>query len=57
MVYSLDRKAVMFEKQFLQDIDQYKIFNNVNISAYLDSRNRLDTTKIGKILVNNEGMD
>jgi hypothetical protein len=46
MVYSLDRKAVMFEKQFLQDVDQYKIFNNLNISAYLDSQNRFDTTKV-----------
>jgi hypothetical protein len=35
MVYSLDRKAVMFEKQFLQDIDQYKIFNNLNLQGYI----------------------
>lgn len=31
LVYSLDRKAVMFETQFLQEIEQFKIFENLTI--------------------------
>lgn len=31
MVYSLDRKAVMFETQFLGELEQFKIFENIEI--------------------------
>jgi len=31
LVYSVDRKAVMFETQFLQELEQYKIFENIHI--------------------------
>lgn len=31
LVYSLDRKAVMFETQFLWEIEQFKIFENIYI--------------------------
>lgn len=55
--YSLDRKSVMFEKQFLQDVDQYKIFNNLNLQKYIDNEGRFNTTQVWKVLVNSEWME
>jgi len=37
LIYSLERKAVMFETQFLKDTEQYKIFDNIDLSPYVDS--------------------
>lgn len=55
--YSLDRKAVMFEKQFLQDVDQYKIFNNLNLQKYIDNQWHFNTTAVWKVLINTDWMD
>ncbi len=51
LVYSLDRKAVMFETQFLWEIEQFKIFENIHIP---ETAKNLDWTvslaKLWKIL-------
>lgn len=51
LVYSLDRKQVMFETQFLQDMEQYKIFENIYIPE--SARNTdwtVDLKKLWKVL-------
>lgn len=52
--YSLDRKQVLFETQFLQETDQYVLYENILFpeTAKDDDWNIL-TTKIGKKLQNN----
>ena len=50
-VYSIDRKQVMFETQFLQEVDQYKIFENIAIPDYAyNSDWSIDLKSMGKVL-------
>jgi hypothetical protein len=47
LVYSLDRKAVMFETQFLGQVDQYKIFENIQIpDSAITDKGTVDITKM-----------
>jgi len=51
IVYSLDRKAVMFETQFLWEIEQFKIFENINIPKVAINDNwTVSLAKMPKIL-------
>ena len=51
IVYSLDRKQVMFETQFLQEIDQYKIFENIYIPDYAKNADwSVDLKMLWKVL-------
>lgn len=50
LVYSLDRKLVMFETQFLWEIEQFKIFQNIALQP--DAQGRVDFTKIWKVFAN-----
>lgn len=51
LVYSLDRKQVMFETQFLQEVDQYKIFDNVVPSKEAHNLDwTYDVNRMGKSL-------
>ncbi len=52
--YSLDRKQVLFETQFLQEIEQYVLYENIDFPS--DSKDKdwnVLSTKIGKKLQNN----
>lgn len=52
--YSLDRKQVLFETQFLQEVDQYVLFENINFPSSAKWENgEIVSTKIGKKLTNN----
>jgi len=51
LVYSLDRKQVMFETQFLKNIDQFIVLTNIDLSNEAqDSRGRIDFKKVWKVL-------
>lgn len=51
LVYSLDRKAVMFETQFLWEMEQFKIFENLYIpDSAKDSDWTVSMAKLPKIL-------
>lgn len=56
LIYSLERKAVMFETQFLKDTEQYKIFDNIDLSPYVDSNWELNLTTMWKVFENKNGM-
>lgn len=56
-VYSLDRKQVMFETQFLQEVEQYKIFDNIQIpESAVRSDGTIDINKLGKILATDSSL-
>lgn len=52
IIYSIERKAVMFETQFLKEVDQYKIFENIDLSLYANDVGEIDTNKMWKIFEN-----
>lgn len=56
LVYSIDRKLVMFETQFLQEIEQFKIFENIQIpnNAFSDDWT-VSFNNIWKILASTPG--
>lgn len=55
-VYSLDRKQVMFETQFLQETEQYKIFENIHIpNSCLTPDWTVDLIKLWKVLSTTTG--
>lgn len=57
MVYSLDRKAVMFETQFLGEIEQYKIFENIQIPQNaIRADGTVDVAKMGKIVATDSSL-
>ena len=54
LVYSLDRKQVMFETQFLQEVEQYKIFENIELSnAPTNSDGSTNLKSLWKVFTNN----
>ena len=58
LVYSLDRKAVMFETQFLWQIDQYKIFENIDIpESAITEKWTVDITKLWKVVATTTWMN
>lgn len=58
LVYSIDRKLVMFETQFLGEIEQFKIFQNIAIpEVWVDENWRVDFKKIWKIFANDVTRD
>ena len=57
LVYSIDRKAVMFETQFLGEVEQYKIFENIQIpESAIRTDGTVDINKIGKIVATDSSM-
>ena len=51
LVYSVDRKAVMFETQFLQELEQYKIFENIHIpETALNANGTVDLSALWKVV-------
>lgn len=55
IVYSLDRKAVMFETEFLKEIEQYKIFQNITfpLSAYNED-GTINLNKLWKVFASSD---
>jgi len=57
LVYSLDRKAVMFETQFLWELEQFKIFENINIpDVALNNDWTVSLAKLPKILATDSSL-
>lgn len=57
LIYSLDRKLVMFETQFLWEIEQYKIFENIAIpQSAIASDWTVSMAKMPKVLATDTTM-
>ena len=50
--YSLDRKEVLFDIQFLQDVEQYKIFDNIDLARYSTGERHIDFNSVWKVHTN-----
>lgn len=57
IVYSLDRKAVLFETQFMQEVEQYKIFENIAIPDYaINTDWTVDLKAVWKVLATDSSL-
>jgi len=51
IIYSLDRKQTMFEREFLGEVEQYKIFENIYIPEYAkNSDGTVNLKKLWKVI-------
>lgn len=60
IVQSVERKSVMFETQFLQNVESYVLFKNINIPVDLMKPNpnggspRVNVSQLGRLIMGNE---